>query len=89
MKQEIYSIRDNVAEVFNKPFFDHNNATAIRSFTASIQDQPHKDDYSLYLIGCFDDSNGDIQRYKEPTRILSGLDVKRPEENNLLADQAI
>lgn len=86
MKQSIYSIYDTVAQVFNKPFTDHNNATAIRSFTASVENQKHKDDYALYLLGEFDDSNGQINAIDNPVRILSGLDVKKV---SLLEEQAM
>jgi len=79
MKQSIYSIYDTVAQVFNKPFTDHNNATAIRSFTASIEGEKHKDDYALYLLAEYDDSNGSIKPVSDPVRILSGLDIKTPE----------
>ena len=57
MVLNIYSIFDTVAQVFNKPFTDINNDTAIRSFKGSVLEQPHKDDYALYHLGSMDDSN--------------------------------
>lgn len=75
----IYSIYDTVAEVFNKPFTDINNASAIRSFTSSVQDQPHKNDYVLYYLGTFEDNSGEIMPAKNPFKLLSGIEVKQSE----------
>lgn len=75
MKLNIYSIYDTVAEVFNKPFTDINDATAIRSFVQSVSDQPHKNDYVLYNLGVFTDHDGTILQDR-PVKIRSGFDVK-------------
>ena len=53
MRTNIYSIYDTIAKVFNKPFMEHNDETAKRSFKATAQDQPHIGDYSLYHLGFF------------------------------------
>lgn len=71
----VYSIYDKVAEVFNRPFFDHNNATAIRSFEKSAKEQEHKDDYVLYHIGVFDDTTGEIQPCDNPVKLITGIEV--------------
>lgn len=75
MLKILVSVKDNVAQVFNDPHPETNVATAIRSFTASAKDQPHKDDFALYQIGVFDTDNGSIKP-NEPIRIYSGHDVK-------------
>jgi len=79
MTLNLYSIFDTVAQVFNKPFSDINNATAIRAFSSSIINEPHKDDYALYHLGSYDDSNGKLITNDNPIRILTGFDVKAPE----------
>lgn len=84
MKVYIYSIRDIVADVYNKPFQDLNNASAIRSFKEACTEQPHKDDYELWLIAEFDNTNGlitDMQldqgiEQVYPVRLMTGRDVK-------------
>lgn len=78
MKKYLFSVYDNVAEVFNNPFTEINNATATRSFVNSFSDNPNKNDISLYLVGEYNDSNGDIKAIK-PKRIYSGLDIKKEE----------
>lgn len=75
MLKIIVSVKDNVAEIFNDPRVELNAATAIRAFTHSIQDSPHKDDFSLYQIGTFDTLNGAVKE-NEPIRLYSGHDVK-------------
>lgn len=78
MKLSVYSIYDKVAEVFNKPFTDINDATATRNFNASIENERHKDDYELYCLGGFNDNSGMLEP-ASPRRIKSGLEVKKPE----------
>ena len=72
----LYTIYDTVAEVFNKPFADINDASAIRSFSESVKDQAHKNDYVLYHIGGFDDNSGQITADKAPLKLKSGFEVK-------------
>lgn len=80
MKQSMYCIRDNLAEIFNKPFTQVNDYTAIRAFTTAIESEPHKDDYSLYKLGEYDDVSGEIIPKDTPERIFSGLEVKATRE---------
>jgi len=72
----LYSIYDNVAEVFNKPFSDINDASAIRAFSQSVEDNKNKDDYTLYHIGGFDDNSGSITADKSPKKLRSGFEIK-------------
>lgn len=75
MEKVIVSVKDNVAEIFNDPRVEINAASAIRAFSLSVKETPHKDDYSLYIVGEFDSKNGQIKPC-EPQRIYSGHDVK-------------
>jgi uncharacterized OB-fold protein len=76
MKLVIFTIRDNVAEVFNKPFTDLNIASAVRSFTLSLKEEPQKADYTLYKIGEMDQITGTIENDKDPVKIMSGMEVE-------------
>lgn len=80
MRNNLYSIYDTVAKVFNKPFVEFNNETAKRSFFESLQEQKHAKDYSLYHIGEYDDHNGQIVPNKEPTRIADGFIKEKAKE---------
>lgn len=76
MFKNLYAIYDTVAEVFNNPFVSINNQSAIRDFSTSVKEQPHKDDYALYHIGAYDDNAGTITASDTPLKIYSGLEVK-------------
>jgi hypothetical protein len=74
MIKNIYSVRDNLAEVFNDPFPHINNATAIRDFQAGMAENPNKEDFSLYHVGTIDLDSGDVKGV-DPIKIYSGLDM--------------
>lgn len=76
MYKNIYSIYDTVSELFNNPFTDINDASAIRAFTQSIQTQDHKNDFVLYHLGGFDDNSGQITMNGNPLKISAGLSIK-------------
>lgn len=75
MRTNLYSVYDTIAGVFNKPFVEHNDDTAKRAFQASASEQPHLADYSLYHLGYYDDTTGEIIPV-DPLKIMSGLDIK-------------
>lgn len=75
----LYSIRDNLAEVFNKPFTSINDATAKRAFIGSMQQAEHKDDYALYAVGSYNDASGELNGHP-PVRIMAGLEVTIQED---------
>ena len=68
MKLYLYSIYDSVAEVFNKPFSEVNDAAAIRAFKQSLNDNPNSKDYYLYHIGIYNDATGQLEQ-DQHTRI--------------------
>jgi len=77
MITSIYSVHDSKAACFCTPFYSENNATAIRAFTYAANDatQPigqHPSDYTLFLIGSFDNDKGQITPV-EPTAIALAL----------------
>jgi hypothetical protein len=82
MKQSLYSIYDTVAELFNKPFTEINDATAMRAFTEMASKQPHKNDYALYKLADFIDHNGEIAPC-EPQKIMTGFDVQLAEVTDI------
>jgi hypothetical protein len=61
----IYAVRDSAVEAFLQPFFSPTHGAAIRSLTEAANDPKHpfftgSKYYSLYHIGSFDDSIGQI-----------------------------
>lgn len=63
MNTNIYSIYDRAADIFNVPFTAKTNLVALRQFSDLANDQnsaisKHPNDYSLHLVGHFDDEMG-------------------------------
>lgn len=76
MKQNIYSIYDKVACVFNKPFIDLNDASAMRAFRDASEEQKHFTDYELYRLASYTDNDGLVVAESSPVRLLTGLQVE-------------
>lgn len=71
MKLNIFSVYDEKAQAYNTPFFQAHIGQAIRSFSDLVSDtkttlNKHPEDYSLYHIGDYDDTNGKIVSFTEP-----------------------
>lgn len=64
-----FSIRDSASDSFGRPFFVPSVGIAIRTFTDEVNREQennnlfyHPEDFELYQVGSFDDSNGCILR---------------------------
>ena len=84
----IVSVKDRAADVFNRPFFVPHRNVAVRDFTDEVNrsavDNPlnkHPDDFDLYFLGQFDDSNGAFVREASPTVLVRGKDVIRTNDS--------
>lgn len=72
MKINVYGIKDRVANGYGHPFLCANSpkhALAVRQFEEYIGTSGmtfnHADDFSLYLLGTYDDSNGEFVNNNE------------------------
>ena len=80
MTLKIYAIKDTKVG-FMQPFYQANNAVAIRSFTNAVNsDQTNNinqnmDDMELWLLGEFNDDTGEIK--SEITFLCKAIDVKK------------
>lgn len=79
----IVSIKDRAADAFNRPIFVPTANMAIRSFMDEVnRDAPdnqmfvHPEDFDLYEIGIFDDSNGRIESYQDMKLLIQGKQIK-------------
>ena len=66
MKLNVYSIFDKVATAYLQPFYMNNDEMAIRAVKPMLFDEEHMfaqnpQDYCLYCLGSFDDSNGHLE----------------------------
>lgn len=79
MKNPIFSIFDEKAEAFMRPFPMLNEATAVRDFTDAMTNPENPmarfpADYTLFQLGEFDDNTGDILPVKRA--ILNGVEAR-------------
>lgn len=84
MKLNVYSVFDSKAAVYGTPFFQVNDMVAMRSFSQLANDSNSSvnrfpEDYTLYLIGYYDDSVGEVKGC-EPKPLLNGAAVLKPKE---------
>jgi hypothetical protein len=78
----VVSVRDRAAEVFNRPFYVPHRGVAVREFTDEVNRvapdnalNKHADDFDLYLLGVFDDSNAVFVAEPDAVVLVRGKDV--------------
>lgn len=80
MKLRIFAIRDTKAEAYLPPFFERTNETAIRAVQKATTEDPnfqtYAEDYSLWELGTFNDSNGIIDARKAPVHLANLVDIR-------------
>lgn len=83
MKMVIVSIRDRAADAYGRPAFMATEGIAIRSFSDEVNNKyesnqmyAHPDDFDLFLLGTYDDSNGAFDLLDSPKQICLGKQVK-------------
>lgn len=86
MKLQVLAVRDRAADAFNIPAFVPAIGQAVRSFSDQINQAPqpgnpnplseHPEDFDLYLLGTYDDSNGHFEAIP-PRQVAVGKDLKR------------
>lgn len=82
---EMYSVFDSVALAYNQPFFTANDGMAVRIFSDNVNSvdsviNKHPEEYSLYRVGKYDDSNGAIEPC-DPELIITANIVKNPPDS--------
>jgi len=79
MQLHIYSIFDAKASAYLPPFYLHNDAMAVRVFADCVNSEQHAfskhpEDYTLFHLGIFDDSNGKLTDSEPHTSLGNGLE---------------
>lgn len=90
MIKQLYSILDKKSEIFSFPFEAPNELVALRHIVTAVKDNQthlfhHPEDYTLYLLGEFNDETGEISAAKktqdiypdEPEMIIEVSEIKR------------
>lgn len=68
MITNVYSVFDSKLATFGRPWYEMTDASAIRVFSDAVNDGSnpnnqwfkHPEDFSLYMIGQFDDVSGEL-----------------------------
>lgn len=86
MQTRVFSVYDTAAKVYSHPFYVPRNEMAVRAFTDAVNSANHEfakhpADYTLFLLGEFDDADGSYKPNQPgPQAIITGLAaLKRPE----------
>lgn len=71
MLVKVFGIYDSKAEAYLPPFFMKSKGEAIRAITAHVNDAQHNfckysEDFTLFELGSFDDSNGKFELLLTP-----------------------
>lgn len=68
MELEIFTVLDSKGAFFDKPWYEMSEASAIRAFSDGVNHADeknmyyvHPEDYTLYKIGSFDNTLGEIK----------------------------
>ena len=74
MITKVYSVYDSKAEAYLPPMFFPSKGVAIRAFTVAVTDASHdfhkfSEDYTLFELGSFDDSNAVFACHMTPIPI--------------------
>lgn len=63
MRNQIFTIRDKVAEESGTIFEAKNIGIATRMYKNLLKDQPYKDDFDLLLLGEINHNNDELIKY--------------------------
>jgi hypothetical protein len=81
MLLHVFTVRDSKAEAYLQPFYVPNESVARRAMTDCIEDDnhafgKHPEDYALYALGVYDDSNGKFELLDAPQHLVNLVDLK-------------
>lgn len=75
MNYKMFSIYDRKAALYGVPFYQVNQATAIRYVKQIGQKTPDfLEDVELYEVGTFDPLRGVVEAYDKPIFVVNGVD---------------
>lgn len=77
-----FSVYDQKAKVFHKPFFNATHGEAERNFQTAVNDDKtqfymYPEDFDLYYIGEYDDNKGVFTSLKSPDHVCKAVSVKK------------
>lgn len=86
-----YTLHDNKALTYSPPFFQHNDALAIRMLTdlvADVNTAPgrHPNDFRMYCVGTYDDSSGGFTPISPPEHVQDAISLVPPAAPNFFGN---
>jgi len=81
MKLLLISVRDSVSGAFTNPQCVRSKGEAIRSFSDAVGSKDssfcaHPADYTLYMVGMFDDVSGSIEPLQDVEKLITGSECQ-------------
>lgn len=85
MLLQAFTVFDSKAEAYLPPFYMSTKGQAVRAFTDSANDpnhafHKHPEDYTLFLVGTWDDATAFIHLEKTPVPIGKAIEFKTQHE---------
>lgn len=82
MITHVMAAYDKKAKAYALPFFSPQVAVAVRQFgeaanTPDHQVCKHPEDFSLFLLGTFNDENGHFNLTAQPTHVAEAINLKK------------
>lgn len=81
---KMFTVYDSKAEAYNQPFYMRSKGEALRAWHSTVNDKTtqfytHPADYTLFEIGEFDDSTGNITIYQAKHNLGNAMEFKNRE----------
>ena len=79
---KMFSIYDHKAKAYQLPFYLRQSGEALREFSDLVNDEKsrvikHPEDYTLFLLGEFDETTGEFQLEKTPSPLGKALEYSQ------------
>lgn len=87
-----FTLHDVKALNYSPPFFQHNNALAVRMLQDLVNDNNtsvgrHPADYKLYCIGEYDDSNGKLKPFPIIEHVMDAVALVGPSQTEMFGQR--
>jgi hypothetical protein len=81
MLTNVFAIYDSKVEAFLQPFFSPTKGSAIRAVSEEVNNPQaqlakHAEDFTLFHLGTFDDSNGALDKLAAPASVSLLIELK-------------
>ncbi len=81
MLLKMFTVYDSKTEAYMPPFYMRTTGEALRAFTETASDPKHtfnnhSEDYTLFCVGDFDDSNAKCNLLDTPFAVAKAIEVK-------------